>query len=303
MQLFTNEYGDAIRWRVALACAAGVAASVGLAVALFGRTPEATRPPQTAQDAVYAVEPDPGEPTLQEGTQESIQESPQEETQVPTEAPEAPEIAAVPAGPTDAPAAPAEAAGVPQDATDAWLAATAGTELLGGLTRESVAALAAAVSAWQQASLGAEGVALTVLEAPEVTPAATYVRLRAEAPGHVTWAEASIAPGGAWEVREAPEGLRADPTSPIKVSDTGRLSEVCGETVASEVSRILTASGIEGIEGAWTCERDVTRDGDVVRLTVVVPTSDGQTSSYLVGYDAVTGLLEIGEGAGAGGGQ
>ena len=90
-----------------------------------------------------------------------------------------------------------------------------------------------------------------------------------------------------------PEGLAADPSSPIPIADAARLATATGEPVASAVSTQLAASGLEGAEAAWTCAEAVAKDGQVTRLTIWLPREGADAVAYEAAYDTSVGVLEL----------
>ena len=272
-------------WRVALMGASAVSASVGLAIALFGApgaTREAGEAVPRATVSTIALEASP------EGPQPSGQVGPTEETQAPPQS--SPEATG---DPTSGEAADT-ARGDETSGDIPWDVALTGSEALPNLTLDARSSLAATVGDWIVLWRGtAEGVAVSVEEAPEVTPTATRVRLRVEAPEATTRLEATIAPGGTWQVAERAGGTDAAQSEPHQISDTALLAGMAGEPVAAEVARQLAASGLEGAEGAWTTEDTVSWDGTTLRLTLWLPTSDAGVSRYEASFDTTVGLLEI----------
>ena len=287
MSVFQNEFGDLVGWRVALAITTAIAVPVWVSVALLG--PKAAQTTTEATELSWPIAATAPEVTL--GTAEVNTEAggdTGDAGQAPAEGADATQTdpAAQPAGGTEA---------VTQDTSelDAWLASTAGSDQLLSLTTESRGALRCALAQWQQDRFGDATSTLTILQPPEVTPERTVVRLRVERQDLRTWAEASIAPGGTWSVAEVPEGLEADPASPIPLANATLLAQVTGEPVASAVSAQVAASGLPGATSAWTHAQDVSREGQVTRLTVWMPVSETEVAEYRCAYDTSVGVIEI----------
>ena len=265
MSIFTDEYGDLYGWRVAAAATASLALSVTLAWSLVAR-----RPPTPWPD---------GRETTAEG---------QAATQAATDAGTADAV------PGTTRAAEDEAATAPAEETPPQAHATVVSgELLGSLTTPSRAELAQALDDWLLAEHGTAEATLTVLAPPEASATDTRVPVRVEAAGATTWAEATIEPGGAWRVEARPEGLEQDPLSPIPLANAALLAQVTGEPVASEVSRQLLASGLEGAQAAWTCAAGVERDGQVTTMAVWLPREGADAERWRATYDTGFGVLEL----------
>ena len=288
MSAFKNEFGDVVAWRVALAAGGALSASVALAVALFGRMPAPAGPTGAygkADAATFEFHPAPrdsADPAAQ--APEATGDAQEGDAGQPTTGPV----------PEATPDAPSEAAPV---ADDAWLTVTEGTqgrEAWDCLTPEARSSLRAAVLAWADSNMPGAAVSSVALESGRVDGASTSLVLLVEADGRTATVDASIAPGATWQVTEAALDGR------VAIADVAGLAGTMGEDVASEVSRQLMASGIEGAAGAYTTLGSIVVEGPVTRLAIWADTGSGGTIRYDAAFDAGVGLLELtpaGEGA------
>lgn len=227
--LFRNEFGDIIYWRVALVGTATLAASVGLALALFAGTPtDATGTDDTYDGYVYEYRPTDYETGPQEasdgltGTRDKAADA--EST------------------------AQDDDAGGRGDENLAWLGGADDSRLLHSLTPEAAAALHDAVSAWVEEAGTAEGgsedaskdasLNATLVEA-EATPEATRVRLRVAAEGAARTLEATLAPGGTWQLAEV-----ADAETETDTKDGANVGTDVGTGAAAPVDSPASAEPV-----------------------------------------------------------
>lgn len=171
-----------------------------------------------------------------------------------------------------------------------WLGRIEGSERLSGIGDATLEGMRLAVTSWQRSSFGEKDVALAVVGDPVTDGATTTVRLHVTHAEGETWVEATLS-DGAWAIAEHPEGF--DDDAPIPMADASALATVMPEGTASEVSRQLAASGIEGAGEAWTKASSVDVQGQVTRLTIWFPAQGGEPRAWDASYDESFGMLEI----------
>ena len=75
--------------------------------------------------------------------------------------------------------------------------------------------------------------------------------------------------------------------------DISVLTTLMPERVATEVSRQVAASGIEGAGDAWTNASSVETEGEVTHLTIWFPTQSEGSQAWDASFDETFGMLEI----------
>ena len=192
---------------------------------------------------------------------------------------------------------PAQTVATPSEARDPkadyreWLAGVEGSDRLAGMGDATLEGLRLVIVAWEKSALGGvDGVTLAVVGEPVHDGSTATVRLRVRHGGGETWAEATLA-GGAWSVEERPDGF--PDIDRIPTSDVVALSALMPEGVASEVSRQVAASGIDGAGEAWTVPTSVRTEGQVTRLSVWFPRAGGDSVEWTASFDESFGMLEV----------
>lgn len=181
--------------------------------------------------------------------------------------------------------------GDPKADLGSWLAGIEGAERLSSIEGETLEGLRVAFLAWQSRTIGDSNVRVSVVGEPVVDGPTTTLRLRVTHEGGETWVEAAMSES-TWAIEEHPEGFPAS-DAVIHVTDASALATVMPEEAAKEVLSQLAASGIDGIGEAWTTAESVSTEGAVTRLTVWVPTREGEPSVWDASFDEAVGMLQV----------
>ena len=288
MQLFTNEFGDAIRWRVALAGALVVVASTGLSLALFAGVPtDATEPQEAYGGYVFDY--------------------------VPTEHPKSPQEASQ--GLTDTPeaAGDAESATTTETATPderhgdalAWLEGAGDSPLLRSLTTDAAGALHASVNAWATSAGAPEDAPVAAtLEEAEATPEGMRVRLSVDVGvgGTARTLDATLVPGGTWQLAElaAPvdQDLEDSPTPTDPATPVAPATPAAPEAAAPVDPTGVPAAPVATPTPAPTAtpvpvsvtEPEPAPAPEPAALPATVAVADAALLSQVVGESVATGL-------------